>query len=183
LGGGSGPPPDRPVVALVPPAPSATPAASASGAVAPSPPGSLAPPWPRASSRPALADARRGRHRTVVIDLPSRSGQDVTTRQLIVHGRVAVGIVGVRIALETSAGTILAIEEIDPTGLPRAGMIPFVTTFDLPRRHEGGATTLYAVPVDRDGRSYFAARQRFVVGAIFAIPPRDGTDSTTRFDE
>ncbi len=118
-----------------------------------------------------------------MIDFPSRSGQDVSTRQLIVHGRVEVGIVDVRIALETSTGTILAIEEIDPTGLPRAGMVPFVTTFDLPTDRQDKSTTLYAVPVGPDGEPLDAARRRFVVGVMFDIPPRDAPSSTTRYDE
>lgn len=106
------------------------------------------------------------------------------TRQLVVHGRVREGIGEVRLSLETRRGQVLATERLDPTGLPRLGMIPFVTTFELSNPRPGGSMILFVVAVDPDGVPIDAVRRRFVVGAIVDIPARlEDEAPTTRFDE
>jgi hypothetical protein len=115
-----------------------------------------------------------------VLDFPSRSGQEITSRQLIVHGRIAEGVRDVRLILETSAGKLLATGEVDPTGLPRLGMIPFVTTFEVSNPRPGRSLVLYVVPVDGDGVPLDAERLRFVIGVMVDIPARPSPEPTQR---
>ena len=132
-----------------------------------------------ASARPRVISSR-----SIVIDLPSRSGEEITSRQLVVHGRVAQGIGEVRLVLETRGGKVLATETLDVTGLSRQGMLPFVSTFDLSNPRPGGSLVLFVVAVDPGGVPLDAIRRRFVVGAVRDLAVGGWHElPATRFDE
>ena len=127
----------------------------------------LASPAVRPTTRPA---ASRPIPRSLVLDEPARSGAVVTTRKLIVRGRVAATAGEVRIMLESSGGKPLATAAIDPTGHARAGFISFEATFRLSKPRPGGSMMLFVVAVDGAGIPIDGIRRRFTVGAVVEVP-------------
>jgi hypothetical protein len=148
---------------------------AAQGGSAPSPSG---PPGAAAVSSPSRPPVGL---RHIALDQPARRGEVVTTRELIVRGRVARTAGNVRIILESSGGKPIAAAAIDPTGHGHGDWIPFESRFRLATPRPGGDMTLFVVAVDGDGIPIDAIRRRFTIGAIVDIPavvrssgPRDG---------
>jgi hypothetical protein len=108
--------------------------------------------------------------RQVRLDQPARRGDVVTTRELIVRGRVARSAGEVRIMLESSGGKPIAAAALDPTGFGHGDWIPFESRFQLAVPRPGGDMTLFIIAVDGDGIPIDAVRRRFTVGAIIDIP-------------
>jgi hypothetical protein len=108
--------------------------------------------------------------RALRLDLPARRGEVVTTRELVVRGRVARDAGEVRIMLESSGGKPVATAAVDPTGSGRGGWVPFESRFRLSMPRPGGDMLLFVVAVDRDGIPIDAVRRRFSVGAIVEVP-------------
>lgn len=94
----------------------------------------------------------------------------MTTRELIVRGRVARSITEVRIILESRGGKPIAAATIDPTDLGRGDWIPFESRFRLAFPRPGGDLTLFLIAVDENGIPLDALRRRFTMGAIVEIP-------------
>ena len=63
----------------------------------------------------------------------------------------------------------IAISAIDPTGMPRNGMVPFEATFELPRAAAEAGRDLYVVPVDGTGFPIARAETRRVEGSIVEL--------------
>jgi hypothetical protein len=103
----------------------------------------------------------------------------VTTRELIVRGRVARSASQVRIILESRGGKPIATAAIDPTGFGHGDWIPFESRFRLAFPRPGGDLTLFLIAIDENGIPIDAIRRRFTVGAILDIPA--GGESTGRW--
>ena len=108
--------------------------------------------------------------RQIALDQPARRGEVITTRELIVRGRVARSAGQVRIMLESSNGKPLAIAAVDPTGYGHGGWIPFESRFRISMPRPGGDMLVFVVALDSDGIPIDAMRRRFKVGAIVEIP-------------
>ena len=124
----------------------------------------------RAAAVAAPSASAAPTQRQIALDQPARRGEVITTRELIVRGRVARGVGGVRIMLESSNGKPLAIAAVDPTGFGHGGWIPFESRFRLTTPRPGGEMLLFLVAVDGDGIPIDAIRRRFTIGAIVEIP-------------
>ena len=112
--------------------------------------------------------------RQIALDQPARRGEVITTRELIVRGRVARSAGQVRIMLESSNGKPMAIAAVDPTGFGHGGWIPFESRFRISTPRPGGDMLVFVVALDADGIPIDAVRRRFTVGAIVEIPARIG---------
>ena len=108
--------------------------------------------------------------RQLALDQPARRGDIVTTRELIVRGRVAQTAGEVRIMLESRGGKPVATADIDPIGYGHGEWIPFESRFRLEMPRPAGDMTLFIVAVDGDGIPIDALRRRFTIGAIIEIP-------------
>ncbi len=93
----------------------------------------------------------------------------MTTRDLIVRGRVARTAGEVRIMLESRGGKPVATAAIDPTGGGHGGWIPFESRFRLEMPRPAGDMTLFVIAVDRDGIPIDALRRRFTIGEFIDI--------------
>ena len=139
--------------------------ASQGGAV-PSPTG---PPHAAIVSSPPASDPPVGQ-RHLTLDLPARRGDVVTTRELIVRGRVTRSIGEVRIILESRGGKPIAAATIDPTDFGHEAWIPFESRFRLAFPRPGGDMVVFLIAVDAQGIPIDAIRRRFTMGAIVDIP-------------
>ena len=107
--------------------------------------------------------------RQLALDQPARRGDVVTTRELIVRGRVARTAGEVRIMLESRGGKPVATAAIDPIGYGHGDWIPFESRFRLEMPRPAGDMTLFIVAVDGAGIPIDAVRRRFTIGAIIDI--------------
>lgn len=137
---------------------------AAQGGSVPSPPGQ---PGIAAVISPSSSPVGR---RQLALDQPARRGDVVTTRALIVRGRVSRTAGEVRIILESSGGKPIAAAAIDPTGYGHGDWIPFESRFRLAIPRPGGDMTLFIIAVDGEGIPIDAIRRRFTIGAIIDIP-------------
>jgi hypothetical protein len=94
------------------------------------------------------------------------------TRALLVRGWVASGIDDVRVMVASASLEPIAIAAIDPTGMPRNGMVPFEAVFRLPREAADAGRDLYVVPVDGTGFPIARAETRRVEGSIVELVVR-----------
>jgi hypothetical protein len=117
----------------------------------------------------APSSAPPGR-RQLALDQPARRGDVVSTRELIVRGRVARTVGEVRIMLESRGGKPVAMAAIDPTGGGHGGWIPFESRFRLEMPRPAGDMTLFIIAVDGNGIPIDAVRRRFSIGAFIDIP-------------
>jgi hypothetical protein len=108
--------------------------------------------------------------RHLALDQPARRDDVVTTRELIVRGRVARSAGLVRIILESRGGKPIATAAIDPTGGGHGDWIPFESRFQLAFPRPGGDMILFLIAVDENGIPIDAIRRRFSMGAIIDIP-------------
>jgi hypothetical protein len=108
--------------------------------------------------------------RSIRLDQPARRGQVITTREIVIRGRVAETAGEVRIILESSSGKPIATLAIDPIGMPRNGMIPFESRFRLSTQRPAGSMVVSVVAVDPSGLPIDAVRRRFELGAVIDIP-------------
>lgn len=90
-------------------------------------------------------------------------------RSLVVRGWVAKSAGAVRVMVTSAAGSPIAIGAVDPTGHPRNGMIPFETTFALPRSQAAPGNDLFVVPIGADGRPLEADTWRAVQGGTVEL--------------
>ncbi len=139
--------------------------------------GQAAPAERQAVATAIPSPSARVAQRQVALDLPARRGEVVTTRELIVRGRVAIAAGEVRIMLESSNGKPIATAAVDPTGFGHDGWVPFESRFRLTTPRPGGEMVLFIVAVDGDGVPIDAIRRRFTVGAIVEIPVPAGRTS------
>ena len=93
-------------------------------------------------------------------------------RELLVRGWVARSIGDLHVMVASATLEPIAIAAIDPTGMPRNGMVPFEATFRLPRAAAGAGTELFVVPVDGTGFPIARAETRHVEGSIVEIVVR-----------
>ena len=66
----------------------------------------------------------------------------------------------------------IAVSAIDPTGMPRNGMVPFQATFELPRSAADAGTHLLVVAVDGTGFPIARAQTRRVEGSVVELVVR-----------
>jgi hypothetical protein len=90
-------------------------------------------------------------------------------RSLVVRGWVAKRAGAVQVMVTSATGSPIAIGAVDPTGHPRNGMIPFQTTFALPRSQSAPGHDLLVVPIGADGRPLEADTWRAVQGGIVEL--------------
>jgi hypothetical protein len=90
-------------------------------------------------------------------------------RTLVVRGWVAKSAGAVQVMVTSAAGSPIAVGAVDPTGHPRNGMIPFETTFALPRSQSSPDHDLLVVPIDADGSPLEADTWRAVRGGIVEL--------------
>jgi hypothetical protein len=76
------------------------------------------------------------------------------------------------VMVATAALEPIAISAIDPTGMPRNGMVPFEARFRLPRAAAGEDRHLLVVAVDGTGFPIARAETRRVEGAIVELVVR-----------
>jgi hypothetical protein len=93
-------------------------------------------------------------------------------RALVVRGWVARTIEDLHVMVATAALEPIAISAIDPTGMPRNGMVPFEARFRLPRAAGDEERHLLVVPVDGTGFPIARAETRRVEGSIVEIVVR-----------
>lgn len=99
-----------------------------------------------------------------------RIGRDLDRpRPVIVRGWVARNVGDVQVAIAGESRVPIAIASLDPTGKPRNGMVPFETSFALPRTTVASAGQLYVVPTDGRGRPLADGQWLAVQGAIVEI--------------
>jgi len=87
-------------------------------------------------------------------------------RSLVVRGWVARSAGLIQVMVASQDRTPISVGDIDPTGKPRNGMVPFETTFELPRDAVEAAGALYVVATDGRGRPLASGRWQPVEGAI-----------------
>lgn len=122
---------------------------------------------------PREATAPSARAAMTPTDVPARPTIDpARPRELLVRGWVAKGIGDVQLMIASASLEPIAIAAIDPTGMPRNGMVPFVTTFRLPRTASSTRTDLVVVPVDSAGRPLASAETRPVQGWVVELVVR-----------
>lgn len=106
----------------------------------------------------------------LVVTLPAHSGDEITTRQLIVTGFVVGEPVPIRISLqgrrerEIDAVTIIPTRSPEVTRPQRAGR--FRVAFDLPKPRPNGTMVVEIVLLTPDGRAFDMIRRRVRIGAI-----------------
>ena len=93
-------------------------------------------------------------------------------RELLVRGWVARRIGDLHVMVASATLEPIAIAAIDPTGMPRNGMVPFEAVFQLPRAAADADRQLYVVPVDGTGFPIARAETRRVEGAIVELVVR-----------
>jgi hypothetical protein len=108
--------------------------------------------------------------RSLQVDQPARRGQVVTTREIVVKGRVSRGVGEVWIMLESRGGKPIATKTIDPTGMPRGDMIPFESRFRVAMPRPAGSLVVSVVAIGAGGTPVEAIRRRFELGAVIDIP-------------
>jgi hypothetical protein len=119
------------------------------------------------------------------VTLPSRTASPVVSvsaarptvdparpRGLLVRGWVARSIGDLHVMVASATLEPIAIAAIDPTGMPRNGMVPFEVVFRLPRAAADGGRDLYVVPVDGAGFPIARAETRRVEGSIVELVVR-----------
>lgn len=110
----------------------------------------------------------------VVVTLPARSGDEITTRQLIITGYVVGASAPLRISLEARGNREIDSVVITPTrsrGLSRpqrAGR--FDIAFDIPNPRPNGTMVVQVAVLDPDGLPIDVVRRRVRIGTIL-----DGT--------
>ena len=93
-------------------------------------------------------------------------------RALLVRGWVARSIGDLHVMVASATLEPIAIAAIDPTGMPRNGMVPFEAIFQLPRAAAEVGRDLYVVPVDGTGFPIARAETRRVEGSIVELVVR-----------
>ncbi|MGH2474274.1 MAG: hypothetical protein ACRDIL_03335, partial [Candidatus Limnocylindrales bacterium] len=121
--------------------------------------------------------ARADAPRSVRLDEPARRDEVVTSREIVVRGRVARSVGQIWIMLESRGGKPIATNAIDPTGMPRGEMIPFESRFQVAMPRPAGSMMVVVVAIGPDGVPVDAIRRRFELGAIIDIPARVRTDA------
>ncbi len=119
--------------------------------------------------------ARPSGPRSLRLDQPARRDELVTSREIVIRGRVARGVGQVWIMLESRGGKPIATNAIDPTGMPRGDMIPFESRFQVAMSRPAGSMMVVVVAIGADGLPVDAIRRRFELGAIVDIPARVAT--------
>ena len=93
-------------------------------------------------------------------------------RELLVRGWVARRIGDLHVMVASATLERIAIAAIDPTGMPRNGMVPFEAVVQLPRVAAEADRELYVVPVDGTGFPIARAETRRVEGSIVELVVR-----------
>jgi hypothetical protein len=93
-------------------------------------------------------------------------------RELLVRGWVARTIGDMRVMVASATLEPIAVSAIDPTGMPRNGMVPFQATFELPRSAADAGTHLLVVAVDGTGFPIARAQTRRVEGSVVELVVR-----------
>lgn len=93
-------------------------------------------------------------------------------RELLVRGWVARRLGDLHVMVASATLEPIAIAAIDPTGMPRNGMVPFEAVFQLPRAAAEAGRDLYVVPVDGSGFPIARAETRRVEGSIVELVVR-----------
>ena len=100
---------------------------------------------------------------------PAATPDPTRARSLVVRGWVARSAGLVQVMVASHDRTPISLGDIDPTGKPRNGMVPFETTFALPRDAVETAGSLYVVATDGLGRPLADGTWQPVEGAIVEI--------------
>jgi hypothetical protein len=119
---------------------------------------------------PLVTDEPSAAARSLELDQPAHRGQVVTTREIVVKGRVARDVGEVWIMLESRGGKPIATQAIDPTGMPRGDLIPFESRFHVAMPRPAGSLVVSVVAIGADGTPVEAIRRRFELGAVIDIP-------------
>jgi hypothetical protein len=103
------------------------------------------------SERPTEAVAPSSPPPAPSVTLPRPTVDPARDRALLVRGWVSQTRRDVRVMVTTGRGGPIDIAQIDPTGMPRNGMVPFEATFRIPRALADPGGGLFVVPVGAGG--------------------------------
>jgi hypothetical protein len=98
----------------------------------------------------------------------------VSTREVVVRGRVPESLGVVRIVLQAASGEAIATAPLDPTGHGHGAWVPFESRFSLTPPPPGGAWPSFIVAVDAAGRPIDETRHPFTVRSYVYIPEETG---------
>jgi hypothetical protein len=119
----------------------------------------VVPPSPIATAAPSVTRPRS------TVD-PARD------RALLVRGWVSVDRRDVHVMVTTGRGGRIVASPIDPTGMPRNGMIPFEAAFRIPRGLTNPDGDMYVVPVGSAGNELDGAEWVPVTGSVVELVVR-----------
>jgi hypothetical protein len=105
------------------------------------------------------------------LTVPRPTVDPARDRALLVRGWVAETRRDLRVMVTTGRGRPIDIAQIDPTGMPRNGMVPFEAMFRIPRALADPGGGMFVVPVGTAGNDLGIDRV-LVQGAVVELVVR-----------